>query len=288
MNIPSFERYKTFFNRLLSRKLKALGRAKEKACSHLNNCMQWEKVYHEAQLLQANLYRIPRGSSHFSVQDWEKENQEVTLVLDPLEEPHRQVASWFRRSKKLRLGIPHWTTRVERMQALYCHHEQLLDQLTKTTCSEELLPFQSIIEPKKSTSQNKPVETKVKLPYKEFISGEGVKIWVGRNAKHNEALTFRYANGLDYWLHVRDVPGSHVIIRVDKGKQPDEESLKDAMQLALAFSKSPEEGEVCITQCKYVTRQGKKAGTVHVSKHKIVYVKKEEIRLKRLRSSPNG
>ena len=107
---------------------------------------------------------------------------------------------------------------------------------------------------------------------------------MGKSAKDNDQLTFRYANGSDYWLHARNVPGSHVILRVVKGKEPDAESIKDAMQLALAYSRSPEEGEICLTQCKYVARQGREAGKVHVSKHKVAYAKKDPQRLKRLKS----
>lgn len=108
----------------------------------------------------------------------------------------------------------------------------------------------------------------------------------GKSAKDNDKLTFACANGSDYWLHARDVPGSHVVLHLGKQREPDEESLKDATQAALFFSKAKDnqEGEVCITQCKYVARFGKnQPGKVQISQHRIAYAKLDVERLRKLR-----
>ena len=124
------------------------------------------------------------------------------------------------------------------------------------------------------------------MPYREFVTASGLKIWVGKSAKDNDKLTFACANGLDYWLHAHDVPGSHVVVHLGRHQAPDDESLKDAIQAALFFSKAKDnkEGEVCITQCKYVSRMGKnQPGKVQISHHRVVYVKMDTERLKNLR-----
>lgn len=94
------------------------------------------------------------------------------------------------------------------------------------------------------------------------------------------------ANGRDWWLHVRGCPGSHVIIRLDKNLEPDSETLKDALQLALYYSKARHqgEGEICFTQRKYVSRLGKnKTGLVQISKHQTAWIRLDPVRLQALK-----
>lgn len=113
-----------------------------------------------------------------------------------------------------------------------------------------------------------------------------MKIWVGKNAKMNEKLTFQLANGRDWWLHVSGYPGSHVIIKMNKDQEPDPETLKDAFQLALYHSKARDmgEGEICFTQRKYVSRLGrKKTGLVQISKHQTAWIRADPVRLQALK-----
>ncbi len=124
------------------------------------------------------------------------------------------------------------------------------------------------------------------LPYRELITEAGLQIWVGKSDKDNDKLTFSHAHGSDYWLHARDVPGSHVILRLGKVKEPDDESLKDAIQAALFYSKAKDrkEGEVCVTQCKFVSRFGQnQPGKVQISHHRVAYAKMDPSRLRKLR-----
>jgi predicted ribosome quality control (RQC) complex YloA/Tae2 family protein len=121
-------------------------------------------------------------------------------------------------------------------------------------------------------------------PFREFTTEKGCKIYIGKNDEDNEKLTFSYAHGSDVWMHASDVPGSHVVLRVKKEEKPDPESLQDAAQLAIYFSKAKKEmrGNVTITECKFVQRVKGKIGKVTISKHKTVYTVCDPIRLQRL------
>ncbi|WP_162180853.1 NFACT RNA binding domain-containing protein [Candidatus Protochlamydia amoebophila] len=99
---------------------------------------------------------------------------------------------------------------------------------------------------------------------------------MGKNDKGNDWMTFALAKGSDWWLHTQDVPGSHIVIRTKKGQDPDEETLADAMQLALYNSKAKvrQEAEICMTQRKYLSRMGKnQLGKVQISKHRSVWIR---------------
>ena len=88
-----------------------------------------------------------------------------------------------------------------------------------------------------------------------IVTNEGYVIWVGRNSRQNETVTFRKANSNDYWLHARDVPGAHVVIRFD-GRRIPENVIEQAASVAAYYSARRDEGTVPVdvTRCKYVKR----------------------------------
>jgi predicted ribosome quality control (RQC) complex YloA/Tae2 family protein len=276
---------KTALSREVKRKLKNLKRAIENAEKSLKESLSWADVYHEAMLLQSNLYRISKGMEEVIISDWEEDNRERRLLLNPLIEPHREIAQRFKRSKKLRSGIPHWERIKKQATTEYLRYETIMQRIEHALSMEELKEIRQQIFPQKPAQKaSSSAKTNPALPYKIFLGEGGLEIWVGKNARAHDLLTFHHANGLDWWLHARNVPGSHVVLRIRKGKEPDNGSLKDALQLALAYSKSPEEGEICITQCKYVVRLGKIPGKVQLSKQRSLYVKKDTTRLQLLKA----
>ena len=86
-----------------------------------------------------------------------------------------------------------------------------------------------------------------------IVSRDGYVIWVGRNSRQNEQVTFKSANPQDIWLHARDVPGSHVVIRND-GRRITEELIAEAAAVAAHFSRLRDEtsARVDYTRVKYV------------------------------------
>lgn len=85
------------------------------------------------------------------------------------------------------------------------------------------------------------------------LTKDGYVIWVGRNSRQNDEVTFRKANSDDFWLHARDVPGSHVVIRND-GRRIPETLLEAAASIAAYYSPKQDEKnvDVIVTRCKYV------------------------------------
>jgi hypothetical protein len=121
---------------------------------------------------------------------------------------------------------------------------------------------------------------------RQFVSAEGYPILVGRNNEQNDRLTMRIAKGNDLWLHVGGGrPGSHVVIRLPKGKTASLETLLDAGTLAVHFSKARGESriDVVYTHKKHVRKpKGLPAGAVVPSQTKTLTVHLDEARLKRL------
>lgn len=257
----------------------------------LLDCQQWEKVHHKALLLQSNLYRIKKGMVEITISDWEKEGADCTLILDPLMDPKDQIAALFRRAKKLRLGIPHSEKQLRLILEALTVQQQLISNLQKINTSEALEAFflaHPIATPPQSDQKPLKKTEPIKC-YRTYTSESGLPIWVGKNAKHNDRLTFHYANGSDWWLHARDYPGSHVVIHcLKKGENPDQDTVRDAAELALRYSKAKDvhgEGEVIVSQVKFLQRIKGCPGKVQVSKHRVVQIRLDPERWNRLRAT---
>ncbi|RKO62525.1 putative RNA-binding protein homologous to eukaryotic snRNP [Caldibacillus debilis GB1] len=106
----------------------------------------------------------------------------------------------------------------------------------------------------------------------QFLASDGTPILVGKNNKQNEYLTMRLARKEEVWLHAKNVPGSHVVIR---SSEPSEETLLEAAHLAAYYSKARNSGNVDVdyTKVKYVRKpNGAKPGFVIYDHQKTVRV----------------
>jgi predicted ribosome quality control (RQC) complex YloA/Tae2 family protein len=107
-------------------------------------------------------------------------------------------------------------------------------------------------------------------------------IYVGRNARENDELTFGVAKSNDLWLHARGAPGSHVVVRLEKGADVPPETMRDAATLALLYSdlKKSGKGDIIYTRRKWVKKaKGQAPGAVTVSQEKSVFVALDKTRL---------
>lgn len=249
----------------LKRKLKSSKKYQLKWEKYLAECLDWKKVFHTGELLQANLYQIPKGTKEIEVSDWENDTLRKIPLHPPLT-PSEEVKGYFKKAKKLKTGIPFAEKEVEKGRLAVEKWTALLAQLEEdpTLDLKHLFPSQ----------EKKEKEKKVlPKPYHEFFSPTNIPIWVGKNAAMNDILTFQHARGNDLWLHVADYAGSHVVIRPERNQTIDEKTLEQACQLALYYSKARErkEGDVVMTQVKNVSRVGKVKGKVAIHHEKRVF-----------------
>lgn len=133
---------------------------------------------------------------------------------------------------------------------------------------EELIRAGLLLEDKKKKRQEKP-----SMPYV-FHTKEGVEILVGKNNMQNDRLTFKTAEPTDLWLHTKDIPGSHVIVRL-QGAEIDDDTLETAAEIAAYFSKAKDSSTVPVDYVpqRYVKKpSGAKPGFVIFTHQKTIYV----------------
>ena len=255
----------------------------------LEECSQWNLVHHDGLLLKANLFHIRKGMHEVVVSDWELAGKERKIPLDPLKSPQEQLSAIFHRAKKLQAGLPHAEKQLrlaEEELALRIQQQEVLD---KVVTPQDL---ESFCKTYRIGSATQPKRAVIKAPepakpYHVFQAKSGLQIWVGKSAKENDKLSFHFADGNDWWLHAHDYPGSHVVVRGAKGQELDADTLSDAAELALRFSKAKDQGkgEVSLTQVKALRSVKGCPGKVMLSKYKVVYISMNKDRWERLKES---
>ena len=231
------------------------------------------------ELLTAHLYQVEKGMYSITVPNFYAPLQEeIDIPLDPRLTPSRNAQAYFRRydkAKKTKIAGLRQYNRTLREQ-------RYLDQVQATIdLAPDLMDIQEIerelieegyMKPKKADSRKRrpPAPS---LPLR-FRSQDGLDILVGRNNRQNDHVTFRLARSEDIWLHVREIPGSHVIIKGQGGEIP-EQTLQEAALLAAYYSKA-QNGEnvpVDYTMRKHVRKpRGAKPGMVIYDHQTTLYV----------------
>ncbi|MCA9518447.1 MAG: DUF814 domain-containing protein [Myxococcales bacterium] len=284
--------------RRIARERKRLARLVAAAEGDLQRAADAEADRARGELLKTALGQVARGASEVTVTDWSREGApEVVVPLDPALDARANMERYFKRYRRMARATPGIEARLlEHMEAL-----EALDALAaavsalrvgedadgqRTTRLAELaaaLPPEREQAPPSSRSADAPA-----LPYREFRAADGAVILVGRGARHNDALTFKVARGNDLWLHARDVPGAHVILRVARGVEPAHEAILDAALLAAHHSEARDEGVVDVmwTERKHVRKaKGAAPGLVSVAASRNLAVRPDAARLERLYQS---
>jgi predicted ribosome quality control (RQC) complex YloA/Tae2 family protein len=275
----------------VKRRLKTLRKYLKKALERLEECRSHSEVQKHAELLAIHLFGTKRGKDHIVVEDLDT-GKMVRVPISPLKTHQQNVQDHFKKAKKLRLGIPFAEKEVEKAQDAVTKWAQRLEFLITSATQEKLESLRNAIEKEipSQPKQQSPREASIpKKPYREFLSSSNIPIWVGKSASMNEQTTFSWASGNDLWLHAAGCPGSHVVVHIAKGAPPDEETLQDALQLALYYSqaKNNKEAEIAVTQVKFVKRIGGQKGKVQISGERHIKARSNPERLKKLSNRPH-
>ena len=234
------------------------------------------------ELLLINLHQIPAKSHEVYLQNaFQTEEDYIKIELDPQVSPSLNAQRYFRKYRKARQGKKKIAAQLQQTRQEIAYLENVLFALEKADLTvlreikAELIATGYLPAPKKSSYKK---ATPQLLPLK-FTSSQGEEIFVGRNNLQNEFLVQRLAAKTDLWLHVKDLPGAHIII---KAEHPQPETIEEAALLAAYFSRGAYSSNVPVdyTQIKNVRRLGSKPGLVTYSNYKTRYVTPHEEKLR--------
>ncbi|MBS0635009.1 MAG: DUF814 domain-containing protein [Verrucomicrobia bacterium] len=276
------EKLKTI--KALQKKRSSLAKAIKNAQAQYERSQEFEEVQHLAELVKAHFSLLKRGMDSITVSDWKKENQNVTIALNPQATPPEMLDEMFTKSQKLKKALSPLEALLKRFDAEAKKWDEAIQKAEAATEMEQIDAINTEYQLIKIVAPKTQVKA---LPYHRFVSKAGFEIFAGKNAASNEIVTFQIAHGNDLWLHAHGMSGSHVIVRKKKGDEIDPETLQDALQIALYFSKARTSSgsfEVLVSEQKYVSRLPRMPkGKVVVSKHKIINVQLDKSRIEKLK-----
>jgi len=249
-----------------------------------------ERVRQDGELLKAHLSRLARGLKFVEVEDWFTDGApQRRIELDPRRSPRENMERIFARYSKLERARSSVASELERARARLAALEQveLASQQPDAdpAALETEAEAQGLLDRRQVADARKRKAPGPRLPYRTFHVHGGAEVWVGRGARDNDQLTFRIARGNDLWLHTADCPGSHVILRLGKGQEPDPRALEEAALLAMHFSPAKDHGgaPIHVARRKQVHKpRGAKPGLVTLSGGRILQVKAQQARLEGL------
>ncbi|RED65901.1 Rqc2 family fibronectin-binding protein [Cohnella lupini] len=243
----------------------------------LQEANEADLVRRSGELLTAHLHAFKRGDKTVDVIDYYEEEQPTrTISLDPLLMPNENAQRYFRKYNKLKNSRAIVTEQLESTTAELKYLASVLQGLEAATPNDigeirEELIEQGYIRERgaKRGAKKKKKDTPAILCY---TSSEGVPIYVGKNNTQNDYVTNRLAMSSDTWLHTKDIPGSHVLIR---SAEFGETTLHEAAVLAAYYSKGRESSSVPVdyTRIRNVRKpSGAKPGFVIYDGQKTLYV----------------
>ena len=209
-----------------------------------------EQVKYCADNIMAHIYDIPRGTAKIALDDIynttnEPKKLEISLnpelsAVDNAQHYYNKYNKYKRAQSSLAEQIAMCLNNINYVESITVSLEAATTPNDLADITQELTVY-GLIKFKK-----KKLALKASTPI--TISFKGYTIYVGKNNRQNDLLTFKTAQPDDLWFHTKDIPGSHVILQNANDKN--EEALYAAAQLAAYFSKAQNSTSVPVDYTK--------------------------------------
>jgi predicted ribosome quality control (RQC) complex YloA/Tae2 family protein len=229
-------------------------------------------------LIAANLYRIKDGDGSFTCENFYDENApEITIELDRRLSASKNMQKFYNEYKKAETRRKVLTEQIKKGEEELRYIESVFDALSRSETEAEIAELREELTEEgylKRISNAKKKTAKL-LPPLVFEAPGGFDVLVGRNNRQNDYLTTKLAEKTDIWLHTKNIPGSHVILRTGGSEKIPEEAILFAARLAAQNSKARNSAQVPVdvVTVKYVKKPPRsKPGTVIFTENRTVFV----------------
>lgn len=247
------------------------------------------KIYGE--LLTSYSYTIPLGSSSFKTINYYSDSQEeISIPLEPTLNAIENAQKYFKhysKSKRTLIAAKEQLAIIDEdldyLQSILISLDLLETEQDINGLRQELMDMGYLKKRKKAIKKL----GKTELPYMHFKASSGHDIYVGKNNYQNDQLTMKFAKPNDIWLHIKDGPGSHVIIKTLHDETLDAATLIEGAMLAAYFSKGKFSSNVAIdyTERRNVKKvPNAKPGMVIYNQFKTLFVTPDESFTKKLQA----
>lgn len=263
--------------KLVKKNIEKLNRKLSNQANELNVALNREKFKVYADLISSNFYKIEKGADSVTVENFYDEMKEIEIPLDPTLDGPSNAAKYYKKYSKLKNAASFLTEQIEIGKSEISYLESILLNIDFAERPDEIDELYEELEKEGYLKNKKKNNKKKKDSDENYITvktEDGFDIYVGKNNKQNDYLTHKKAKKNDLWFHVKDAPGSHVILK-NNNKDFTNNSLLTAAKLAAKYSSLSKSQNIPVdyTFKMYVKRHpAKKPGLVTYTNYKTINI----------------
>jgi predicted ribosome quality control (RQC) complex YloA/Tae2 family protein len=274
---------KRHYHRLYDPLEKALGDAAEhyrssaeRMLEELSNESRASRYERWGHLLMAQQDAVEPGDEEVTLPDLFEDGEPVTIPLDPAKSVVENAEHYYARARRTRRSREEAEARLDETMQRAEDAEALHEEILEIDTLQGIKDFRKEREDDIAPFVDRPDADVKSFPFRRFDLGGGFEVWVGKNARQNDELTFHVAQKYDLWLHARGVPGSHTVLHLpNRDAEPGRRRKYVAAAIAAYYSKARGSGlvPVMMTRRKYVrSPKGAAPGAVRVDREDVLLV----------------
>ncbi|WP_392533776.1 NFACT family protein [Nostoc sp. C117] len=239
----------------------------------------------KADLLMAHLQNWEPGMKEIIIPDFET-NQPVAIALQPDKNAVQNAQSLYKQNQKLKRARAAVEPLLLEVQTEIDYLEQVeaaIAQIENYQTTEDLQALEEIREEligqkylEDPEYRNRTTNEASSSNFHHYLTPSGFEVLIGRNNRQNDQLTFRVAGDYDLWFHAQEIPGSHVLLRLEPGAVAEETDLQFVANLTAYYSRARQSEQVPVvyTQLKHVYKpKGAKPGIAIYKQETILWGK---------------
>lgn len=224
-------------------------------------------------LLYSNLHLLKKGMRHVELDNY-YDGSKIMVDLDEKLDPKSNAQKYYNKYQKAKNSINVLHEQIDLTKKEIEYFDTLLTLMDNASYYDALeikeeLENLGYLKKKKKTNT---IRKNKKPSFETYYTKDGIEICIGKNNLQNDYLTFKHAHRYDTWFHVKDMPGSHVVV---KGDQLDEYTIRLASNIAAYYSKGKNSSSVPVNYTLIKTLKkphGAKPGQVILDNYKTIYI----------------
>ncbi|QMU07675.1 NFACT RNA binding domain-containing protein [Levilactobacillus suantsaii] len=238
----------------------------------------------KGEILTTYLYKLSRGATTVTLPNFYDNEKHLKIALSNQLSPNQNAQKYFKRYQKEKNAVSYVTTQIKQTQANVDYFTNIMAQI-ELAAPKDLTDIRLELQQggylrdhdhqrKAKAKAKKRRKQRISQPDR-FTASDGTRISVGKNNLQNDKLSLHTAKRTDIWLHVKDIPGSHVIIHA---ANPSEQTTLEAANLAAYYSKARDSSTVPVDYVpvkRLHKPNGAKPGFVIFTGQKTVFVTPE-------------
>lgn len=279
------------FNNCKNNALKLVTDSQKKLLNRLNSinnklkdCEERDKYRLYGELITSNLYKLTNThTDYIELENYYDNNNLIKIPLDRKYSPNINAKHYFKKYNKLKNALQIVSVQKAETENELNYIDSIIFEIDLASSTKEIQEIldeisENLIKKKVSQKKKNTKNSKKKKQEKQYsplhFNIDNFDVYVGKNNKENDWLTFTFANKNDIWLHTKDIQGSHVILK-NSGQNVSDDTLVKCAKLAVEHSKAKFSSNVPVDYCKvqYVKKpNGAKPGMVIFTNNKTISV----------------